>query len=96
MDGAFFREDVIELLESEGGGVGDQGAVFRVAGTEGADCQTPALARGGRCGGGFEQRVRVPAWSDPMRVAIYRKRVHYLTAKNYQADLFDPDDGYYE
>ena len=31
-----------------------------------------------------------------MRVVIYRKRVHHRTAKNYQLDLFDPDDGYYE
>ena len=44
----------------------------------------------------FEQRLAVPAWSRSMRVVIYRKRVHHRTAKNYQLDLFDPDDGYYE
>ena len=31
-----------------------------------------------------------------MRVVVYRKRVRYRTAKNYQLDLFDPDDGYSE
>ena len=31
-----------------------------------------------------------------MRVVVYRKRVRHLTAKNYQLDLFDPDDGYFE
>ena len=29
-------------------------------------------------------------------MAIYRKRVRHQTRKNYQLDLFDPDDGYYE
>lgn len=27
---------------------------------------------------------------------IYRKRVHHRTAKNFQLDLFDPNDGYFE
>jgi hypothetical protein len=30
-----------------------------------------------------------------MRVVIYRKQVAHRTLKNYQLDLFDPDDGYY-
>ncbi len=44
----------------------------------------------------FEQWLLVPAWLRRMRVAVYRKRVHHLTPKNYQLDLFDPDDGYFE
>lgn len=43
----------------------------------------------------FEQRLPVPAWSRAMRVVIYRKQVAHRTLKNYQLDLFDPDDGYY-
>ena len=44
----------------------------------------------------FEQWLRVPAWSRRMRVVVYRKRVHHRSAKNYQLDLFDPDDGSFE
>ena len=44
----------------------------------------------------FAQRIRVKAWSRTLKVVIYRKRVRHRTAKNYQLDLFDPDDGYYE
>ena len=44
----------------------------------------------------FEQWLPVPARSRRMRVAVYRKRVHHRTAKNYRLDLFDPDDGYFE
>jgi hypothetical protein len=31
-----------------------------------------------------------------LRVVVYRKRVHHQSPKNYQLDLFSPDDGYFE
>ena len=70
MDGAFFREDVLDVLDAEG----VQYAI-----------KAP-----------FWQWLRVPAWSRRMRVVVYRKRVRHRSAKNYQLDLFDPDDGYFE
>jgi len=36
------------------------------------------------------------ALGTPLAVAIYRKKVAHRTAKNFQLDLFDPNDGYYE
>ena len=44
----------------------------------------------------FDQWLWVPVWSRVMRVVVYRKRVRHRTAKNYQLDLFDPNDGYFE
>ena len=44
----------------------------------------------------FDQWLWVPAWSNVMRVVVYRKRVRHRTAKNCQLDLFDPEDGYFE
>lgn len=35
-------------------------------------------------------------WGQPLWVAIYRKKVLHRTAKNFQLDLFDADDGHYE
>ena len=35
-------------------------------------------------------------WRRPLWVAIYRKQVAHRTAKNFQLDLFDPNDGHYE
>ena len=29
-------------------------------------------------------------------MAIYRKKVHHRATKNFQLDLFDPNDGHYE
>ena len=35
-------------------------------------------------------------WGRSLPVAIYRRKVAHRSAKNYQLDLFDPDDGHYE
>jgi len=45
---------------------------------------------------GFEKVLEVEPWGLMLRVAIYRKRVNHRTRKNYQLDLFDPDNGTYE
>ena len=45
---------------------------------------------------GFETRLELAVWGLELRVVVYRKRVHHLSPKNYQLDLFSPDDGYFE
>ena len=45
---------------------------------------------------GFVVPAVANPWGTPLGVAIYRRRVRHRTAKNFQLDLFDPDDGYYE
>jgi hypothetical protein len=40
--------------------------------------------------------MRATPWGRPVWVAIYRKHVHHRATKNYQLDLFDPNDGHYE
>jgi hypothetical protein len=45
---------------------------------------------------GFEAQVAVPTWKRTLRVAIYRRKVQHETRKNFQLDLFDPDDGHWE
>ena len=52
-----------------------------------------ALREGMGC---FELALPIAAWEKTLRVVIYRKPVHHETKKNYQLDLFDPDDGYFE
>ena len=46
--------------------------------------------------GWFEVSLYVAAWEKTLRVVVYRKPVHHQTKKNYQLDLFDPEDGYFE
>ena len=46
--------------------------------------------------GCFELPLPIAAWQKTLSVVVYRKPVHHETKKNYQLDLFDPDDGYFE
>ena len=41
-------------------------------------------------------RFEQPGWPSALRVVVYRKRVFHRTARNFQLDLFSPDDGTYE
>ena len=38
----------------------------------------------------------IPQWNLCLRVMIYRKHVQHATRKNFQLDLFTPDDGHFE
>jgi len=45
----------------------------------------------------FEATVVIPTWNHrSLRIAIYRRRVQHESPKNFQLDLFDPDDGHWE
>lgn len=96
MDGAFFQREILELLESR-----NAQYAIKVPFWKWLDLQQwiRARRRWSRVDDeveGFEEVLAVTPWKTWVRVAIYRKRVHHQTARNYQLDLFDPDDGYYE
>ena len=44
----------------------------------------------------FETRLELTVWGLELRVVVYRKRVPHQSRRNYQLDLFSPDDGYFE
>ena len=96
MDGAFFKQDVLELLDRRSAGY-----AIKVPFYEWVDLK-PRIRdrrRWQRVSGEvecFEEALFLRPWNRVARVAIYRKRVHHPTAKNYQLDLFDPADGTYE
>jgi Transposase DDE domain group 1 len=96
MDGAFFQRGVIELLERRKAGYAIKVPFFKWLGLlpmirERQRWQ--ALREGMGC---FELALPIAVWEKTLRVVIYRKPVHHETKKNYQLDLFDPDDGYFE
>lgn len=96
MDGAFFRADVLDLLDVEGAEYAIKVPFYAWLGLKERIARRRRWQRVDDTVESFEERVRVPAWSRTLKVVIYRKRVMHRTAKNYQLDLFDPDDGYYE
>ena len=45
---------------------------------------------------GFFHALDIPQWNLKVRVMIYRKHVAHESPKNFQLDLFTPDDGHFE
>ena len=96
MDGDFFKLKVLKLLESKGAGY-----AIKVPFWTCLDLQQ--LIR--TCAqwepveddiDGFFSHVSINKWDRKVPVAIFRKRVHHRTKKNYQIDLFDPSNGTWE
>jgi hypothetical protein len=96
LDGAFFRQDVVTFL-----GAREVGYAIKVPFYQWLDLQSRIRRRRRwqRVNGEvefFEDAMAIAPWGSYQRIAIYRKRVYHRSAKNYQLDFFDPDDGYYE
>jgi len=45
---------------------------------------------------GFFHELDIPQWQLRLRVMLYRKHVAHESPKNFQLDLFTPDDGHFE
>jgi Transposase DDE domain group 1 len=96
MDGAFFREDVLQWLAARA-----VGYAIKVPFYHWLDLQQYIRAQptwthvAADISGCVVPAVATP-WGQPAWVAIYRKKVAHRTAKNFQLDLFDPNDGHYE
>ena len=96
MDGAFFHREIIELIEREKAHYAIKVPFMKWLSL------VPIIReqrrwQGLKDGMGyFEVDLHIGAWDKTLRVVVYRKPVHHQTNKNYQLDLFDPQDGYYE
>src|SRR5881409_3727958 len=96
MDAAFFQPDVLRLLAARGCAYAIKVGYWSwlplkqlAAGRR----HWPALAPGVT---GFEHRLAIPQWNLRLRVMLYRKHVQHESPKNFQLDLFTPDDGHFE
>jgi Transposase DDE domain group 1 len=96
MDGAFFRLDVLQLLGTMGAEyaikvpfytwVGLKALIQRQSHWDPVDAAVSS----------FSTHLFLAPWKRTLRVVVYRKRVHHRSPKNYQLDLFDPAEGYFE
>ena len=96
MDGAFFRQDVLAWLRARGVGYAIKVPFYRWLDLQRYIRAEPVWTRVAPDVSGFIVAAAATPWAQPLWVAIYRKRVQHRTAKNFQLDLFDPDDGSYE
>src|ERR1700674_2888780 len=96
MDAAFFQQNLLKLLNR-------LGCLYAVkvpfCQWTGVKALVAAQARWTAVAAdidGFETQLELAVWGLELRVVVYRKRVHHQSPKNYQLDLFSPDDGYFE
>ena len=96
MDGAFFLEKVIRLLQEKKAGYAIKVPFWRWIDLKGHIQGRKRWYHVASKVEYFEKNLRLDPWGMTLRVVIYRKKVMHKTRKNYQLDLFDPNDGYYE
>ncbi len=96
MDGAFFRQDVLNWLTARGVGYGIKVPFYHWLDLQQYIRAQPTWTRVAPDVSGFIVPAAATPWGAPLWVAIYRKKVAHRTAKNFQLDLFDPNDGSYE
>ncbi len=96
MDAAFCQPAVLRLLAARGGGYAIKVGYWHWLPLKqlAADRQrwlpvAPEVS-------GFFHDLDIPQWNLRLRVMIYRKHVAHESPKNFQLDLFTPDDGHYE
>ncbi|WP_447975360.1 IS1380 family transposase [Nitrospira sp. Kam-Ns4a] len=96
MDAAFFQRDILTLLAREGCEY-----AIKVGFWDWVELKPLVAARSRwdrvtdevSC---FETRLPLVPWGLTLRVVVYRKHVRHQTRKNFQLDLFSPDDGHFE
>jgi hypothetical protein len=95
-DGAFFQAPVIRTLERLQCGYAMKVPFWRWLGIKSIVQMRTRWTPVNEEVSCFETRMRVPQWGLRLRVVCYRKVVFHRSPKNYQLDLFSPDDGTYE
>ena len=96
MDGDFFKKDVIETLDKK-----KAFWAIKMPFWKGLDLQRQIREckdwqRVEKGVDGFSTTQTVKKWKRTFNITIFRKRVMHPTRKNYQLDLFDPNNGTYE
>jgi hypothetical protein len=96
MDGAFFKAPVLAELERQGVEYAMKVPMWPWLGLKPVIEDRQRWHRMNSEISYFETTLPIEPWQRELRVVVYRKRVWHLSPKNYQLDLFDPNDGHYE
>jgi hypothetical protein len=96
LDGAFFRRGILAFLQRSGVEYALKTPLWDWLGVRDEIRRRRRWKRVGPGLQGFSTRLVISKWGLALRVAVYRKHVSHETRKNFQLDLFHPDDGHYE
>jgi hypothetical protein len=96
MDGAFFKRDVLRVLATHGAGYAIKVPFWAWLDLQSRIRERRRWQRIAPGVEGFELVLALSPWNAFQHVVICRKKVRHPSPRNYQLDLFDPDDGHWE
>ena len=96
MDGDFFKQDVLNTLDKNNAFYAIKVPFWRGLDLQRQIRECRQWQRVENGVDGFTSTLTVKKWKHTFNIAIFRKRVRHPTRKNYQLDLFDPDNGTFE
>lgn len=97
MDGAFFREDVLQVLDDSRVEYALRAPFHPWLHLKSVAAEANARSRWKRVDDETDSHEsRLEVWGRKRRVVLYRRHVPHKSSRNFQLDLFDPDDGHYE
>jgi len=96
LDAAFFQQEILALLAGAGCEYAIKVGFWQWVGLKPRVAAQGQWARVAAQVDAFEAPLPLAPWGLTLRVVVYRKRVRHETHKNFQLDLFSPDDGHFE
>src|SRR5260370_8651715 len=96
MDAAFFQENILKLLDRRGCFYAIKVPFCQWTGVRAAVAAQPHWLPVHPQITCFETQLRLKVWELELHVVVFRKRVAHQSRRNYQLDLFSPDDGHFE
>jgi len=96
LDGAFFQAPILRFLADSGVEYALKVPMWRWLELRGPIAERKRWTQIRPRLSAFSMELSVPKWEIKQRVVVYRKHVSGKTRKNFQLDLFTPDDGHYE
>jgi len=96
MDAAFFQRDVLRLLAARGCAYAIKVGYWSWLPLKQLAAERERWLPVAPDVTGFFHDLLIPQWNLRLRVMIYRKHVEHESPKNFQLDLFTPDDGHFE
>jgi hypothetical protein len=96
LDGAFFQKPVLDVLSASRVEYAVKVPMWKWLGVRQRIAARKTWQRVNASVDAFSIRHRIEAWGRTERIVVYRKRVAGETRKNFQLDLFSPDDGHFE
>src|SRR5215468_3786366 len=96
MDAAFFQRDVLRLLAARGCAYAIKVGYWSWLPLKQLAAERQRWLPVAPDVTGFFHDLHIPQWNLQLRVMIYRKHVQHESPRNFQLDLFTPDDGHFE